>query len=137
MQLRKTMSGFMMIVLAAFAGLALIYLPNWLLSNYKAAAELGQIWGTLYLSVVGSGLFLVTASAVWIVWKLWGASIYKKRRRQRRDKNPSQLSHAQQQRELDENLEQIEALKTKTDGQEEINRQLDPLVRQVLEKREQ
>lgn len=137
MQLRKTMSGFMMIVLAAFAGLALIYLPNWLLSNYKAAAELGQIWGTLYLSVVGSGLFLVTASAVWIVWKLWGASIYKKRRRQRRDKNPSQLSHAQQQRELDENLKQIEALKTKTDGQEEINRQLDPLVRQVLEKREQ
>ena len=72
MQFRKTMSGFMMIVLAAFAGLALIYLPNWLLSNYKAAAELGQIWGTLYLSVVGSGLFLVTASAVWIVWKLWG-----------------------------------------------------------------
>ena len=137
MQLRKTMSGFMMIVLAAFAGLALIYLPNWLLSNYRAAAELGQIWGTLYLVVVGSGLFLVTASTVWIVWKLWGASIYKKRRRQRRDKNPSQLSHSQQQRELDENLEQIEALKTKTDGQEEINRQLDPLVRQVLEKREQ
>ena len=137
MQIRKTMSGFMMIVVAAFVGLALIYLPNWLLTNYRAAAGLGQFWGTLYLIVVGCGLFLMTASAVWIVWKLWGASIYKHRRRQRRSKNPSELSQSQQQREIDENLEQIEVLKTKTDGQDEINQQLDPLVRQMLQKREQ
>ena len=136
MQLRKTFSGFMIIVAAAFAGLALIYLPNWLVANYKTAASLGEIWGTLYLIVVGSGLLLVSGSSVWLVWKLWGASIYKRRRRERRSKNPSELSRSQQHQEIDENLEQIEWLKTKTSGEDGVHQHLDPLVRQMLEKRE-
>ena len=137
MQLRKTFSGFMIIVVAAFAGLALIYLPIWLVANYKTAAGLGEIWGVLYLVVVGTGLVLVTGSSVWLIWKLWGASIYKRRRRERRNKNPSQLSRTQQHREIDENLEQIESLKTKTSSEDGVHQQLDPLVRQMLEKREQ
>ena len=137
MQLRQTMSGFMMIVLLAFAGLALVYLPNWLISNYEVAAGLGQVWGILYLVVIGTGLLLITTSSIWIVWKLWGASLYKARRRQRRNKNPSELSHTQQQREIDENLKQVKTLKSKTGEQDDVHRQLDPLVRQMVEKREQ
>ena len=85
LKLGKTFSGLLMIVGLTFMGLALIWLPNWLMTNYERAQLLGNVWGTIYLTVVGIGIVLLVGSALWTVWKLWGASIVKKHRRARRN----------------------------------------------------
>ncbi len=135
MKISQTFSGLFLVILAACVGLMLIYLPNWISSNYQTVANLGSFWGSLYLIVVGCGATLLLGSAGWTVWKLWGASIVKSRRRTRRNKNPSELTHQQKQREIDENLEQFERLKSNAGDQPELHRQLDPLLRELEEKR--
>jgi small GTP-binding protein len=136
MKISQTFSGLFLIVLAAFVGLALIYLPNWIMSNYQTALSLGSMWGTVYLIAIGSGAFLLLASGFWTVWKLWGASIWKFRSRKRRNKNPSELSSGQKQREIDENIDQIQRLKSAAEDNPQLRAQLDPLLRELEEKRE-
>jgi small GTP-binding protein len=136
MKLRETFSGLFLIALAACLGLALIYLPNWILLNYERALSLGNIWGTIYLIVVGLGAVLLVGSALWTVWKLWGASITKQRRKRRRNRNPSELSIGQREHEIDENIQQIERLSSEADDDPLLKRQLDPLLKEIEEKRE-
>ena len=77
MKLSQTFSGLLLVVFAAVVGFALIYLPNWVISNYQTVKSLGSIWGTLYLIVVGIGAVLLLGSAAWTIWRLWGASVVK------------------------------------------------------------
>ena len=98
----------MIVVLAAAIGMALIYLPNLIISNYAIVQQLGSIWATLYLVVIGLGVLLLLGSAGWTIWKMWGASIAKNRRRARRNLNPSELSSGQRDREIEENIDEVE-----------------------------
>lgn len=130
----------MIVALAAVAGVALLYLPNWIISNYETARSLGTVAGWLYLVVVGLGALLLLGSLGWTVWKLWGASLMKKRRRERRNRNPSQMSGSQKALELDENLDQIQDLKDRTleissESGQQLSGQLDPLLRELEYKR--
>ena len=134
MKLGQTFSRLFLIVIAACVGFALIYLPNWIISNYQTVSNLGSFWGTLYLIVVGIGAILLLGSAIWTIWKLWGASIMKASRRKRRNRNPSELTRSQQEREIEENLDQIERLKS-NDDKHGLQAQLDPLLRDLEEKR--
>ena len=141
MQLKKTFSGLMLVVLAAVAGFALMFLPSWLIAKYETANSLGSVWGTIYLITVGVGGALLIGSFAWKVWKLWGASIMKKRRRQRRNRNPSEMSASQKAAELDENLDQIEDLKSRTsdissESGQQFGGQLNPLLQELNFKRE-
>ncbi len=122
-----------MVVLAAAVGFALIYLPGWVISNYETISTFGRFWGTIYLILVGIGTVLLLGSAGWTVWKLWGASLAKKRRKERRNLNPSEMSTGQRQREIEENLEEIDKLKRSGDHGAS---QLDSLVREFEAKRE-
>ncbi len=122
--------------MAASLGFALIYLPGWVISNYETVSSLGSIWGTIYLIVIGTGFVLLLGSALWIVWKLWGASIAKKIRRERRNRDPSQMTISQREKEIEENLDQIEQLKTAGEKESQLSSQLDPLVRELEAKRE-
>jgi small GTP-binding protein len=136
MKLRKTFSGVFLVAIAACLGIALVVGPSWLATNYSYAKSLGSFWGMLYVGVVSLGGLLVLGSAVWTIWKLWGASIYKKRKRIRRNKNPSELSMGQRESEIDENLEQIEKLATNAEDDEQLRNQLAPLIKELEEKRE-
>ena len=141
MQLSRTFSGIIVVVMAAILGVALLYLPNWLISNYETASSLGVFWGWLYLFVVGSGGLLLFGSLGWTVWRLWGASLMKRHRRERRNRNPSQMSSGQKQAELEENLEQIQDLRQRTtdinsQSGQQFSRHLDPLLRELEFKRE-
>ena len=141
MQLSKSFSGILIVVLAAVFGVALLYLPNWLISNYATANSLGTVWGWVYLIVVGTGGLLILGSFVAVVWKLWGASIIKRRRREQRNRNPSQMTAGQKAAELEENLDQIEDLKQRTsdintDTGQQLNEQLDPLLKELEYKRD-
>ena len=136
MKLGKSFSGLFLLAVAVFLGFALMYLPNWIMTNYGYAASLGAIWGKLYLAVVGTGGVLILGSALWIIWKLWGASLLKKRRRARRDKDPSQLTMGQREYEIDENIDQIEKLAAGAGEDSQLKEQLDPLLKEIEEKRE-
>ncbi len=136
MKLKKTFSGLMLLVIAVALGLALVLLPNWLSSSYQTFAAFGQIWGTLYLIAMGLGFALLTGSAIWIVWKLWGASIMKSRRREQRNRNPSEMSVGQREKEIEENVDQIEAFKAGAIENPELAGQLDPMLRELEQKRE-
>ena len=134
MKISQTFSGIVLLVVAACLGFALIYLPGWILLNYDRAQGLGLGW--LYLAVVGLGAVLLLGSSAWTIWKLWGASIAKKRRRLRRNKNPSELSISQRESEIDENIEQIQRLATEAEDDALLKNQIDPLVREMEQKRE-
>jgi len=125
-----------MLIVAAFVGLALILLPNWIGSQYQTFRSMGQIWGTVYLVVVGTGILLLGGSSLFIVWKLWGRSISKRLRRERRNKNPSQLSADQKSREIDENVDGVAKLKSATSDLQ-LQGQLDPLIKEMEVKRKQ
>ncbi len=141
MQIRRTFSGLMVVALAAAAGVALLYLPNWIISNYETAQSLGPVAGWAYLIVISIGGVLLIGSLGWTVWYLWGASIMKRRRRERRNRNPSEMSGAQKASEFEENLERIQELNTRTadihsaTGQA-LAGQLDPLLQELKYKRE-
>ncbi len=136
MKLGKSFSGIFLLVIAGFIGVALIYLPNLVMTYYERAQMLGGFWGTLYAVVIGFGAMLLLGSATWILWKLWGASILKKRRRFRRNKNPSELSLGQRESEIEENIDQIERLASEADDNLELRAQLDPLIKEIEQKRE-
>ena len=136
MSLKKTFSGVFLVVLMAVLGFALVYLPSWIMTNYSYAQSLGKVWGLIYLSVVGVGMLLILGSSIWVVWKLWGASLLKKRRRTRRNKNPSELSSSQKESEIEENLEEIEKLAAASGEDAQLKQQLDPLIKELEEKRE-
>jgi uncharacterized protein (DUF697 family)/GTP-binding protein EngB required for normal cell division len=135
MKLGKSFTGMFLLILAAALGVALIYLPNWIITNYERASSLGDIWGTAYLVVVGVGFALVLGSVGWTFWKLWGRSVAKKIKRQRRNRNPSELSREQKRREIDENLETIGQLRD-AHGNPLVQAELDPLVNELEQKRE-
>lgn len=140
MQLKKTFSGLMIVALAAVAGVALMGLPALVISYYETAKSYGSVFGWIYLVVVGTGGLLLFGSLSWTVWKLWGASILKQRRKIRRSRNPSELSDSQKAAELEENLEQIEGLKSRTSeidskSGQQFSGQLDPLLQELEYKR--
>ena len=137
MKIGKTFSGLLLVVAAAVLGLALIYLPNLIVTNYRAVNSFGAFWGVVYLIVVGVGVSLLVGSAVWTIWKLWGSSVAKKIRRERRNLNPSQLSSSQKSKEIDENLEHVEKLKLGSGDDLGVQQQLDPLLQEIEYKREQ
>lgn len=136
MNLKRSISGVVFLIAAAICGLALILLPNWIIGQYRAVQSLGQIWGTLYLVVIGTGLLLLFGSACWTIWKLWGQTISKRLRRERRNKNPSQLSVEQMDRETDENLAAVKDLREVTRDPAVAN-EITPLVDAVQYKRQQ
>jgi len=135
MKLGKSFSGIFLLAVGVFIGLALLYLPNWIMTNYSRAQSLGSIWGTIYLIVVGTGAALLLGITTWTVWKLWGASYLKKRRRHVRNKNPSELTMGQRSSEIDDNIDQVERLAAEADD-EQLKQQLDPLLKEIEEKRE-
>ena len=132
----KPLNGFFLLLLAAALGLALIYLPGMVISQYETARSLGAVWGVLYLVLVGTGALLFLGSLGWTVWRLWGRSLAKKRKRQLQNKNPSQLSYDQMQAEVSENLKSVEDMGQSTESSQ-LQQEISPLVESVEVKREQ
>ena len=135
MQFKNSLTGVFLIAGAALLGVGLFLLPGWVIDNYERFNRLGPGFGVAYLVVIGIAGALVLGSIGWTLWTLWGRSLSKKLRRARRDKNPSELSSDQQQKEIEENLELVGQMRD-ADGNVLIRGELDPLVRDLEAKRE-
>lgn len=135
-KLGRSFSGIFLLIAAAALGALLIYLPNAIVAMYERANLLGEFWGKVYLVAVIGGAILLFGSLFWTIWKLWLRSILKRRRKKQRNRNPSELSTAAKQREIEENLEQVNRLKGQTQSPELVEK-IDPLVQELVAKREQ
>lgn len=132
----RTATGLLALVVLAFLGYLLITLPPRLVEQYKIVSELGPVAKYAYAGAVGTGLVLLSGATGWIVWGLWRRTIQKNRRRERRAKNPSQLTRQQQQQEVDENLAVVEELRSERSADDNLRRELEPLIQEFDEKRQ-
>jgi small GTP-binding protein len=136
MDLKRTTSGFLMLVVLAALGMVLVTVPSWIIGHIETVRKLGPVWVYAYLAVVGSGGVLLLGCTLTLVWRLWSRTVRKKKRRIQRDKSPSQLSAAEREREVVDNLTAAAELRATLPTADALRDQLEPIKRRIEEKRE-
>jgi small GTP-binding protein len=131
----RATGGLFLIVLAAAIGFLLIYVPPTVLEQYERVKPLGQPYTYFYWGMVGSGAAILALLGGGILYKLWQATRDKTARRERAAKSPSQLSDADKQREVADNLASVDDLTAQAAISDDLRRQLQSLVARVEEKR--
>ncbi len=96
--------GLVVLIILGTAGYLLVTMPPVVIDRYQAAQRLSPAWGYVYLATVIVGSLLLAGIALWMLVTIWRNTRRKDKSRQRRGKNPSQLSRADQERELRDNL---------------------------------
>ena len=117
-------------------GALLVFVPPLLVSQYERARALGDTAGTIYLVLLGSGLLLLHVVAIVVMWRIWRNTRDQRRKQMRAAKNPSQMSAADKQRELEDNLASVRDLRDDDALADEVRDELDPLLEQVTAKTE-
>ena len=130
----RTTNGLFLIVLLAALGFLLIYVPTKVVELYDRVKGLGPTYTYLYWGMVGTGAAILVLLTGGIVAKLWQATRDKAASRARGAKDPSQLSAAEKQREVSDNLAAVEQLRGKTELPADLQRRLQALVARVEEK---
>ena len=80
---------------------------------------------------------MLGGATLWILGRLLWRTRQKRERRKRRDTNPSELSAEEKQREIDENLASVWGYQDDLERTNELRRELEPMVRELEEKREE
>ena len=128
--------GLLLLVVLAALGVLLVYLPSRIVENYRAVTGLGPDWGRVYLAVVGTGGALLAGCSLWITWRMWRRSVLKRRRVERQQRNPSELTAAEKEREVAEHLADVERLRADPQVTDEVRQELAPRVREIEQKQE-
>src|SRR6185369_8626040 len=127
-------NGILIVVLLAALGLLLVYVPTKVIEVYERTKDLGSPFIYLYWGFVGTGLTLLIVLGGGVAYQLWKATHDKTRRRERTGKNPSELSLADQEREVADNLAAVQSLKDGSRLSDDLQRQLKALVTRVEDK---
>jgi len=136
MNKKNKSTGIWLIVTLACLGFGMITVPTYVFQQYEAMREAGPPWTTFYAATAGVGFLLLTICCLWILGKVWWGTLRKQRRLANQSRNPSQMSAAERDREINENLGAVEDLKTDAAVDEQVRRELDPLVDAMESKRE-
>lgn len=127
----------MLFIVLAVLGLMLVWLPSSIVRQYESAKSLGAVWGTLYLILVGTGGLILAGLSGWVGWRLWRSTRKKRRRKIQRQLNPSQMTIADREREVQSNLAEIDDLKSDPNVSQEVRQELGPLIQWIEEKHEE
>lgn len=137
MDLKRTTSGFLLLVALSALGGVLVTVPSWIVGYVATVRTIGPDWLVyLYLAVVGTGGVLLLGCTITIVWRLWSRTARRKKRRVQRDKSPSELSAAEREQEVTDNLASAEELRAGLPQADALRDELEPLKRKIAEKRE-
>ncbi|MCA9154777.1 MAG: GTP-binding protein [Planctomycetales bacterium] len=136
MSARHTANRMLLLVVLAFSGFMLIYIPKLVLDQYETISKLGPTWTYVYFGIVGTGAALLLGCTIWILITLWRRSARKRRRRIERARNPSEMTLEQRDEEIRENLSTVEEYQTGEGLSGDLRERLEPLVRRVMDKRE-
>jgi small GTP-binding protein len=129
-----TKSGILLIVTLAAAGVLLVWLPPRLLEQYDRIKALGPPWTYFYFALVGTGAAILLSLALMVVWRIAAATWKKEARQARGAKDPSQLSPAEQQQEIADNLASVADLQSGAELSPDVRKELSSLVWRVEEK---
>lgn len=124
----------LVVVLLAALGVLLVYVPNKVIELYDRVKGLGTPYIYFYWGLVGTGAAILALLGGKVAFELWRATRDKARLRERGSKSPSELSLADQQREVADNLAAVQSLQNGSRLSEELQRQLKALVNRVEEK---
>lgn len=133
---RKPSRGVLIVVALAAVGYLLVTVPPQLARGYEAAGGAESWTGMLYLGVVGVGVVLLVGLALWGAWRLWGNTLHKARRDDRRAKNPSQLSKRDLSAELGDNLDTSRDYAHGLEATSALRREVERAVAELEAKRE-
>ena len=101
---RKSTRLLLLAMLVA-VGYLLITVPPKAITWFREAAELSPTLRYVYIGSIVAGAIILFGLTTWIVVRLVAGTWRKERRRERRGRDPSQLSPREQKAELQENLE--------------------------------
>jgi len=133
----QRLSNRVMLVLALAAlGILLVWLPPRLLDQYERIQQIGPPWTYFYFALIGIGSLLLVSLSVGVLWQLIRNTRKKEAARDRRAKNPSQLSRDEQQQEVESNLAAVEDLQQDQSVSDELRRELENLTSKVELKKE-
>ena len=123
--------GLLLVAYLAVVGYALVaWLPT-AVDVYQGLTESSPRIASVYLTLVALGVLILGGLSIWALAKLLRNSLAKQRRQSQRVKNPSELSAAQRQAELTENLstsrEFVEDASVSTELRAEVERGLEEL----------
>ncbi len=104
MQFSRHNAGILVLLYLALLGYLLIALPPKVMQQYQDVAVDNPSLAYAYLAVVVVGAVLLGAMSIWILMRLLGNARRKRKRRDRRVKDPSELSPAEKQQEIEHNL---------------------------------
>ena len=133
---RRPSRGLLLIVALAGVGYALVTVPPMVISQYKTATELSPWVGYVYLAFVSAGALLLLGLVGWGAWKVWGASLVKRRNARRRGKNPSELTRSERSAELGENLAAGREYATGADATPMLRSEIERAIAELEAKRE-
>ncbi len=125
-----------LLVVLIVIGVLLVYLPSAVVRQYEAAQSLGPMWGKFYLIAIGAGTLVLLATSGWVVWRVWRATARKRKRKISQARNPSQMTHAEREREVADNLAAVTELRDDPSVSEQLRGQLTPLIHAIEEKQD-
>lgn len=108
--LSRKFQGLFLVVLAAGLGYLLLTAPPHLIDYYEKAQSLSPIAGYAYLAAVALGAVLLFGSIGYVALRLWANTRRAAKQRQVDQMAASDMSPAQQQRVIDDNLEKVNEL---------------------------
>ncbi len=94
----------LLVIYAAVLGYALVAWMPAIVDRYDRLTETHPNWAYAYLGVVAVGALLLGGASIAFFWRVWQNSAAKGRRRAARLRDPSQLTPAERERELADNL---------------------------------
>ena len=132
---RRATTGLGLLALLAFCGWLLITIPPTVVSQFREAEAAGSTVRMLYLVSVGTGGLLLTISVGGSLWFVWSRTRRKRRRQIQAQATPANLSPQQRQDEIDENLAQVQDLRSDPSVSTPLQRELDSLIHELEAKR--
>lgn len=126
----------MLVATLAVLGVLMVLLPPRLLDQYERIQQIGPPWTYFYFGVIGVGGLLLFGLSFGILWQLIRNTRRKEEKRDRRGKNPSQLSQDELRQEVQENLAAVEDLQQDTSVSDDLRRELETLTSRVELKQE-
>ena len=133
---KRMTTGLLVIVMLAFWGLLLSFVPREIAKQYEWVSQAGKTWVIVYFSVVGTGAVIFLGATAYLIFRMWRRTREKQERRRLKSKSPSELTRDQQQTELDQNLESVKDYSTDDEVSEEVQREIRPSIEELENKRE-
>lgn len=134
---RNTSATILLILLLVAVAYALITLPPTVIEQYDRAQRLGPAWAIGYLILVGLGALIFVSLVAGVFLRLVLNARRKSLERQRRGRDPSQLSRKEREFELAHNLETGGQLADDTRVEARLREEIRLAIEEIETKRQQ